>query len=150
MEAIWTALIHRLLLNSPASSPGLDTSARRRQRISATRRSPPRGGGLNFVISSTLQRLYTRLALLHAPLTSTAGGGSEITTASSLWSPGAVDYSFFPISKLPAPPNPPCSSRAPTNGKVVFFGITGRFVVPIDDVSHALCTVTSRVSCSTD
>ncbi|KAM7533061.1 hypothetical protein Aperf_G00000120173 [Anoplocephala perfoliata] len=92
IEAIWLALLHRLLLNSTngdASSLLSSPASPQRRRLSAGRKT---ARGLELSIATCLGRLYTRLA-------AAAVNPNPLNIASSiqLHVPVAIDYTFFPL-----------------------------------------------------
>uniref|UniRef100_A0A5K3FHU6 Nucleoporin_N domain-containing protein n=2 Tax=Mesocestoides corti TaxID=53468 RepID=A0A5K3FHU6_MESCO len=94
VEAIWTALLHRILLsaNAPASSLISGSPASQRRRLSAAHRKTARG--LELAVSGCLNRLYVRLALVANSPVNSAHHAIVVGT------PVTVDYSFFPLTVI--------------------------------------------------
>lgn len=94
IEAIWLALLHRLLLNSAGGgSSSLSSSpvSPQRRRLSAGRKT---ARGLELTIANCLGRLYARLA-------AAAVNPNPLNIASTvkLHASAAVDYTFFPLGE---------------------------------------------------
>ena len=97
MDAIWRALLHRLLLSGTSggsSSQVGSPAASQRRRLSSNRKT---ARGLELTIATCLGRLYMRLAStpVNPSLNITASTKSTV-----LQTPHTVDYTYFPLGKI--------------------------------------------------
>ncbi|VDM32661.1 unnamed protein product [Hydatigera taeniaeformis] len=98
IEAVWMALLHRLLCGTGNGSGGgsqLNSPIQTRRKHLPTNRMTARG--LELTISTCLSRLYTRLAV--APVSPSPNAAAS-TTVVPLYAPHAVDYTFFPLTVI--------------------------------------------------
>ncbi|CDI97163.1 nuclear pore complex protein nup155 [Echinococcus multilocularis] len=91
VEAIWTSLLHRLLLCGDGDSHLNSPVQTRRKRLSTNRKI---ARGLELTLSTCLSRLYMRLAVATVNLSLNA---TVSTTTVPLYAPHSADYTFFPL-----------------------------------------------------
>ncbi|KAL5104379.1 hypothetical protein TcWFU_010343 [Taenia crassiceps] len=90
VEAIWRALLHRILCGSSDSHLNSPVQTRRK-RLSTNRKT---ARSLELTITTCLSRLYTRLAVVTV---SPSLNAAASTMVAPLYSPHIADYTFFPL-----------------------------------------------------